>query len=96
MGECIAVDPNELRRRSEALRAIRTAVTPTEARLRALTVPLGAVGAGWAFLGATFTERWLLTLAHVGGVLDDVATRLDRAAVTYEAYEELLAEALGE
>ncbi len=96
MPSCLAVDPSDLAARATRLRVLGAHVTPTVSDAEALHAELASVGAAaYARLGDRFSTSWALALHVLAGTLTDLASRLDEAAVTYAAFDAMLAEAFG-
>lgn len=94
MAECITVDPEELIRRATRLRSLGARIEPMAGDADRLADELAAVGSpAYGALGSDFSTSWQLAMQVFAGRLESVGDRLDAAAITYAAYEELLAEA---
>lgn len=94
MPECLAVDPSDLEARAAWLRALGAQVTPTASDAERLCDELAAVGStAYARIGDRFSVSWALALHVLAETLAEVGSKLDEAAVTYAAFEVLLAEA---
>lgn len=92
MPECLAVDPADLIARAERLRSLGHEITPTAQGAERLLDELAAIGPdACAFVGRSFSSSWALSLHVLAGTLTEVSERLDAAAVTYAAFEELIA-----
>lgn len=96
MPDCLVVDPDQLAERAARLRDLSAEIAPNASSAEHLNDELVAIGADKLVLAAKmFGSGWALALAMMAETLTGVADRLDDAATAYEAYEDLLVQALG-